>query len=294
MLEKNGIGAQSIPAMEKEASKNNYNNAGRFYNAKPLVLANAAAPAPTSDSYASQEGMVQFHLIGQATTDPQYSAIMNENQDNLLGIGGLVHDYMHTHYPTVNAQKLDINTWSNVIANIPDLSIGKDVTKNYTNSIKGASISGEFLSLIAKAIITDGASLLTDFSSYLTSMGDVVFSKHNTSESYKALTCTYQSYLVDNGVGGYYDYGAIVLRQIEFAEHFMELKAACAEAKSVQIAMNYTEIVNLVQTRRIRKGGVDYDNFQGLVNANSTAQFKKANNFFNGGSTPQADIKPQV
>ena len=294
MLDKNHIGAQTVLPMEKTTSLKNYSDAKDFYTAKPLLLANAAAPAPTTDSFASDQGMVQFHLIGQKTDDPKYSDIMNENQDNLLGIGGLVHDYMHTHFPTVTAQKLDITTWSNVIANIPDLAIGSATSKSYSNSIKGVSISGDFLTLIAKALITEGSSLLTDFSSYLTSMGDIVFSKKVTSESYKALTCTYQSYLLDNGAGGYYDYGAIVLRQIEFAEHFMELKAACVDAKSVQIAMNYTEIVNLVQTRRIRKGGVDYDNFQGLVNANSTAQFKKAKNFFNGGSTPQADIKPQV
>jgi hypothetical protein len=130
MFDNKNIGAQTIPAMEKATSTKNYKSANNFFQAKPLVLAMASAPAPTTDSIASDQGMVQFHLIGQKTTDPQYSSIMNENQDNLLAIGGLVHDYMHTNFPTVNAQKLDIDTWSNVIANIPDIAIGSATTKN--------------------------------------------------------------------------------------------------------------------------------------------------------------------
>jgi hypothetical protein len=217
---------------------------------------------------------------------------MNQNASNLLAIGGLVHDYMHKTYPTVNSQKLDINTWSNVIDNVPDLAIGKQVTKTYKNSIAGVSLSGAFLSLIAKAIITDGASLLTDFTSFLNAIGDVVFSVHTTEETYKALTCTYTNYLVDNGAGGYSDYGKITLRQIDFVESFMELKSVCASASYVNVNLAYTEIENLVQTARIRKGGSDYDNFQGLINANATAQFANAKNFFNKPATPQSEIKP--
>ncbi|WP_244662067.1 hypothetical protein [Mesorhizobium huakuii] len=58
--------------------------------------------------------------------------------------------------------------------------------------------------------------------------------------------------------------------------------------------MDYTEVTNLVQTRRIRKGGPDYESFQELVNKNSTDQFTRAKNFFNVGSTPQQDIRPLV
>lgn len=47
---------------------------------------------------ANDQGTVQLHLIGQKTDDPKWGGT-NENQDNLLAIGGLIHDYMHTHYP---------------------------------------------------------------------------------------------------------------------------------------------------------------------------------------------------
>lgn len=284
----------SIVKQQAEQSKKNYDAANEFYKAKPLALAVSDAKAPSDATTASDQGTVQFHLIGQKPTDPQYSGIMNENQDNLLGIGGLVYDYMHTHYPAVDSKKLDIGTWSNVISNIPDLAIGKQVNKSYSNKFAGTSISGKFLSMLATAIITDGASLLVDFNSYLQSVGDIVFSVNTKSQQYKALTCTYQSYLVDNGAGGYFDYGAIVLRQIMFNEYFLEMKSSCSDSKYVNVDMSYTEIVNLVQTRRIRKGGPDYDRFQSLINANSTEQFKKASNFFNGGGTPQDQIKPQV
>jgi hypothetical protein len=87
---------------------------------------------------------------------------------------------------------------------------------------------------------------------------------------------------MDNGVGGYFDDGAIALRQIEFSEHFMELKGVCVTAQSVQINMQYTELVNLVQTSRIRKGGADYDLFQGLIDANATQTFQNAKNSSTG------------
>lgn len=285
---------QAAMTADMQASEEKYSRSKDFFYSTPLAFADAAAPAPTPDSFASDQGTVQFHLIGQKPTDSAYSDIMNENSDNLLAMGGLVFDYMHRNYPKVNAQKLDIQTWANVVANIPDLSIGKAVQKEYNNSIKGVSVSGEFLSMIASAIITEGASLLADFTSFLGAIGDVVFSVHTTSEKYKAVTATYQSYLIENGVGGYFDYGALVLRQIQFEEHFLELKAACAETKMVDVNMSYTEIVNLIQTRRIRKGGPDYKNFQDLINQNATEQFKKAKNFFNAPDTPQKDIKPTV
>lgn len=288
------VSAVNMQQYEAQQSTKNYDAANKFFLAKPLMLAQANAAPPSDDTIANSEGTVQFHLIGQKTTDPAYSDIMNENQDNLLGIGGLVHDYMHTHYPTIDSTKLDINTWSNVVGNIPDLAVGGQKQKSYSNKIVGTSVSGTFLSLIAKAIITDGASLLTDFQSFLNEMGNLTFSANSKAESYKALTCTYQSYLVENGAGGYFDYGAIVLRQIQFKQYFLEMKSSCASAQYVNIDMDYTEVTNLIQTRRIRKGGTDYTAFQSLLNKNSTQQFANAKNFFNGGSTPQQDIKPQV
>jgi len=278
--------------VREEDAKREYGRAQDFFYAKPLAFGALNAPAPAPDSFANSQGTVQFQLIGQKPNDAAYSNIMNENASNLLGIGGLVFDYMHKTYPTVNSQTLDINTWANVVANIPDLSIGKAVSKTYRNSIAGVTISGAFLATIAKAIITDGASLLTDFTSYLNSIGDVVFSVHTGGQTYKALTCTYTNYLISNQVGGYYDYGAITLRQIEFAESFMELKGACVTANMVNVNMAYTEIENLVQTARIRTGGADAEAFKELINVNSTAQFTKSKNFFNKPAAPQNELKP--
>ncbi|MGZ2443957.1 hypothetical protein [Sinorhizobium medicae] len=288
------VSAVNVQEHEQSYSNKSYDAARTFFYAKPLMLAQTDTEARSDDQIANDQGTVQFHLIGQKTDDPKWGGIMNENQDNLLAMGGLIHDYMHTHYPDIDSKKLDINTWTNVVGNIPDLSIGGQKQKSYSNKFAGTSVSGTFLSLIAKAIVTDGASLLTDFQSFLTEMGNLTFSASSKAQQYKALTCTYQSYLLDNGAGGYYDYGAIVLRQIEFKEYFLELKSSCSSTQYVNIDMDYTEVTNLIQTRRIRKGGADYKNFQELVNKNSTEQFKKAKNFFNGGSTPQSDIKPQV
>ncbi|MBY3169865.1 hypothetical protein [Rhizobium laguerreae] len=275
-------------------SNKDYEIARAFFHAKPLSLAQIDAAAPSDDQVANDQGTVQFHLIGQKTDDPKYSGIMNENQDNLLAIGGLVHDFMHTNYPDIGSKKLDINTWTNIVGHIPNLSVGPQKQRSFSYKVAGTSVSGIFLSLIAKAIVTEGASLMTDFQSFMTAMGNLTFSANRNTPHYKAVTCTYQSYLLDNGEGGYFDYGAIVLREIEFKEHFLELKSCCSSTKFVNIDMSYTEVTNLLQTRRIREGGPDYKNFQGLVNKNSTEQFKKAQNFFNGGSTPQNEIKPQV
>jgi len=286
--------AVNIKDHEQAYSNKSYDAARAFFHATPLVLAQANAAPPSDDKIANDQGTVQFHLIGQKTDDPKYSGIMNQNQDNLLAIGGLIHDYMHTNYPNIDSKKLDINTWTNVVGYIPDLAVGAQKQKTYSNKFVGTSVSGTFLSLIAKAIVTDGASLLTDFQSFLTEMGNLTFSASSKAQQYKALTCTYQSYLLDNGAGGYFDYGAIVLRQIEFKEYFLELKSSCSSTQYVNVDMDYTEVTNIIQTRRIRKGGPDYQNFQDMVNKNSTEQFQKAKNFFNGGSTPQNDIKPQV
>ncbi|EJC75092.1 hypothetical protein Rleg10DRAFT_3650 [Rhizobium leguminosarum bv. trifolii WSM2012] len=286
--------AVNIKDHEQAHSNKAYDAARAFFYAKPLVLAQANAAPPSDDKIANDQGTIQFHLIGQKPDDPKYSGIMNENQDNLVAIGGLVHEYMHTHCPNIDSQKLDINTWTNVVGNIPDLAVGAQKQKTYSNKFVGTSVSGTFLSLIATAVVTDGASLLTDFQSFLTEMGNLTFNACGKAQQYKVLTCTYQSYLIENGAGGYFDYGAIVLRQIEFKEYFQELKSSCSSSQYVNVDIDYTEVTNIIQTRRIRQGGPDYQNFQNLVNKNSTEQFQNSNNFFNGGSTPQNDIKPKV
>jgi Virulence factor Evf len=281
---------QAVEKVDREYAENAYQKATDFFYSTPLELSRASG----TDSIANSQGAVQFYLIGQQTNDPQWSGITNENQSNLLAMGGLVHSYMQRTYPTVNSEKLDINTWRYVIGKLPCLTVGSSQNKTYNNQLKGVSVSGEFLSLIAKAIITQGSSLLTDFNSYLQAMGNIVFSVNTSSQRYKVTSCTYQSYLISNGAGGYFDYGAIVLREIDFVENFMQLKSSCSKVDYVNINMRYTEIVSLVQTYRIRKGGPDYERFQNLINTDATNQFENANNFFNGGNKPQNDIKPQV
>lgn len=299
---------QATEQVETQYAEEVYEKANDFFDSPPLefspvtpseispVGARAAAPTSlaTDASIATEEGSVQFHLIGQQPQDPQWSGIMNENQSNLLAMGGLVHNYMQRNYPTVNTSKLDINTWKNVVGNLPSLSMGRTAFKRYNNQITGVNVSGEFLSLVAKAIITSGSSLLLDFTSFLGSMGNIVFSATTQAQTYKLATCTYHSYLVNNGVGGYFDYGSIVLKEIDFRANFMELKGACTTTRLVNINMEYNEIVSLVQTAPIREGGRFYRQFQNLIDADATERFENAANFFNGGNTPQNDIRPQV
>ncbi|RVO78996.1 hypothetical protein [Sinorhizobium medicae] len=269
-----------------------YETAHNYFYGKPLVLAQPDAAAPNDDTIANDKGMVQFHIFGREPDDPKWAEIMNENGDNLLAMGGLIQDYMHTHYPKIDDKKLDINTWTDVVSHLPDLSIGAQKQKSYSNKVTGASISGTFLGLLANAIVSEGASLLTDFQKFLTNMGDLAFSVIRKPQGYKVTTCTFENYLVDNRAGNYLDYGAIVLRQIEFKGDFRELKSSCSSTQYFNIDMDYTEVTNLVQTRRIRKGGPDYENFQELVNENSTAQFTRSKNFFNGGKNKDLKRRP--
>lgn len=285
---------QAAEELDLQHSAQTFLAARDFFHATPSLFVAAEVAPPPTESWASGEGQIQFHLIGQKTDDPKYSDIMNENQDNLLSIGGLVHDYMTKTYPKVTSQKLDISTWLGVVKHVPDLAIGTNQNKTFHQEYEGVKISGQFLSLVASAVITEGASLLTDFQKWLQKVGDITFSKNTKDQTYKVTAVTYQSYLVENGAGGYYDYGSLVLRQIDFKSHFLELNGACVDVKKVVVDMAYVESVSLLQTRRIRKGGPDYARFQALVNANSTKVFKDAENFFNGGGTPQKDLTPKV
>ncbi|ASQ12694.1 hypothetical protein GOB07_31490 [Sinorhizobium meliloti] len=276
---------------EQSYQKMSYETARKYFYAKPLALAQLGAAAPKDDTIATDQGMVQFHIFSQTSDDPKWGRIINENGDNLLAMGGLIHSYMSTHYPKIDEKKLDINTWTDVVSHLPDLSIGAQKQKSYSNKLTGTSISGTFLALLANAILSEGASLLPEFQTFLTNMGDLAFSVKREPQGYKVTTCTFQSYLVDNRAGEYFDYGAIVLRQIEFKGNFLELRSSCSSTQYFNIDMDYTEVTNLIQTRRIRKGGPDYENFQKLVNENSTAQFTRSKNFFNGGKNK--DLKGQ-
>ncbi|MDW9770370.1 hypothetical protein GOC40_00300 [Sinorhizobium meliloti] len=277
---------------EQSYPKIGYETAHNYFYAKPLALAQLGAAAPNDDTIANDMGMVQFHIFGRVSDDPKWAGIMNENGDNLLAMGGLIQDYMSTHYPKIDDKKLDINTWTDVVSHLPDLSIGAQKQKSYSNKVTGASISGTFLGLLANAIVSEGASLLTDFQKFLTNMGDLAFSVIRKPQGYKVTTCTFENYLVDNRAGNYLDYGAIVLRQIEFKGNFLELRSSCSSTQYFNIDMDYTEVTNLIQTRRIRKGGPDYENFQELVNENSTAQFTRSKNFFNGGKNKDLKRRP--
>jgi hypothetical protein len=275
---------------DQEANES-YARAQDFFYATPPAFASLAAAAPAPDSFASALGNVQFYAIGQKPNDAVWSAIMNENADNLLAMGGLVYDYMHKTYPNVNSQKLDIKTWARVVENIPDLSVGRPVLKTWKYSTPGNRVPGAFLSMIANTVIAEGGTLLTDFTSFLNSIGDVVFSVHRPGTTYTALIFTISNFLIQNGPSCS-DYGAITIRQIEFAESFVELKGACSTTNNIDINVSYTEIENKVQTNRIRQGGPDHENFTRLVNSNATAQFLKAKNLFNKPAVPQNELKP--
>ena len=292
---------QAIETVNHAFSEASYDTANNFFaeltsptHNLDLMRADAGTPSAKKPEIANSEGTVQFHLIGQKPEDPAYSNIMNQNQDNLLAMGGLVYGYMKKKYPQIDSKTLDLGTWMNVINHLPCLSVGKQVDKQYSNRIKGVSVSTEFLSLIASAVITEGVSLLSDFNKFLGGIGNIVFTATTEAQKYSVVTATYQSYLVDNQAGGYYDYGAIVMRSIQFKEHFMELKSSCSSAQFVNIDLAYKEVVSLVQTSRIREGGADYHRFQKLVNVNATEDFKRSDNFFNGANTPQKDLKPKV
>ena len=92
---------QAAEVVRAQQAEESYSRAHGFFRTRARLT---AAAAPT-ESIANNLGTVQFHLIGQKPTDPKYSDIMNQNADNLLAIGGLVHDYMTRTYPTVNSQK---------------------------------------------------------------------------------------------------------------------------------------------------------------------------------------------
>ena len=156
-------------------------------------------------------------------------------------------------------------------------------------------VSGEFLSLIASAVITEGASLLKDFTSFLGGVQKVVFSAKLTGEEYKVLACTYQNYLIDNQAGGYFDHGKIVLREIDFTEKFMQFRVyPCTDLQAVRIRLNYTEIEAIVQTSKIREDGADYQRFQKLINKKADKTFAEAGTFFGAPNTPEDDITPVV
>ncbi|ENN88282.1 hypothetical protein RHSP_61560 [Rhizobium freirei PRF 81] len=286
--------AESTETSNLSNSKWKYEQARTFFTNPPLMLARANGEPQRDDTIANAIGTVQFHLIGQKVDSSPYREIMDENRDILLALGGLVYNYIQAQYPTVDAKKLNIDTWAYVVGHLPDISTGRQQKKSYSSKIAGAAVPSTFLSLIANAHVSDGVPLQTDFSSFLTQMGDLVFSADNKPQRYKALTCTYQCYLGNNGVGGYYDYSAIVLREFEFKQNFLDLKSSCSSKKFVDVDIVYTELAHLVQTRRLRRGGADYENFQRLISRSSTEQFKKAKNFFNQGSTPQQDIQPQI
>ncbi|HAG82097.1 MAG TPA: hypothetical protein DCL61_13250 [Cyanobacteria bacterium UBA12227] len=284
---------QAAEKVEREYAEESFQKAKDFF--LPSIEYLTEAPdVPSQDSIASKEGSIQFHLIGHKPSDPAYDDLMNQNADILLAMGGLVYNHMQSNYREVNKSKLSINTWNEVISNLPALALGTSVNKSYNNNIAGVQVSAEFLSLVARAIITEGVSLLVDFQSFLRSMGDIVFSGETKDQEYKILTCTYQNYLVANGVGGYYDYGAIVLKEINYLQKFLELKGACTSAKFVSVSMKYAEIVTPVHTRVLRKGGALYQDFQDLVGRDSAAQLNKAKNFFNAPKVPQKDLTPKV
>jgi hypothetical protein len=271
------LAVQGVERLRAQQAEESYANARDFFYATPLLNARAVAPPPAPESYASDQGTVQFHLFGHQPEDAAYSDMMNQNGNNLLAIGGLVHDYMQRLYPTVNSEKLDLITWFKVIYHIPHLLFFQHTHRPpYSLLVHRASVSDEFLGIIASAIVPGDGSLLTDFNSFLRAIGSADFS------GYKALTCTFQNYIIEQENRYWHDYGAIVLQKFEFTE------------RGDQINIKYTEMGTLVSTSQIRRGGKDYQAFQGLVNGNATEQFKRAKNFFNAGSTPQADLTPVV
>jgi hypothetical protein len=288
------MGTEHDPMAARDATAAEADNANDLLNMAPHPEVALTAEAISVDpSIATNRGAVLFQFIGQKPSDTRYSAVLQENADILLAMGGLIHAYMNRTRPVVDQEVLDINTWSGVISHIPNLAIGRPVQKFHANRIPGTQVAANFLGMIANAVIIDGASVLTDFTAHLKAIGDAVFHVNSSQQTYDIITCTYQNYLVDNGFGGYYDYSAIVLRQLHFRDYFQNFKSCCGSTEPVEMDLEYTEIKSLVQMGRIRRGGPDRRNFHELINDADTACFLAAGNVFNG-EAPQSQIRPMV
>ncbi len=288
------MGAEDDPMAAWDAAAAEADDAKDLLNMEPhREVALTAETISVDPSIATNHGAVLFQFIGQKPSDPRYSEVLQENAGILLAMGGMIHGYMNRTRPVVDQEVLDINTWNGVIGHIPNLAIGRPVRKFHTNRIPGTQVAGNFLGMIANAVIIDGASMSMDFTAYLTAIGDAVFHVNPSRQKYDVITCTLQNYVIDNGFGGYYDYSAIVLRQVNFQDYFQALKSCCISKEPVEIHLEYTEIKSLVQMGRVRRGGQDHQNFQHLINDADTARFLAAGNFFNG-EAPQSQIRPTV
>lgn len=293
----------AIVDVQAEMMARSFDEARSFFKIKPMshpVLRDAVpaaapvAPPPTlpEPPTSSSDGTVQFHLIGMKPTDPKWGDIMNENADLCLNVGSLIHGAMNQYYPSVSADKLSFDNWAGAISNLPGVSLSKAVDKNFSQRVDSVNISGAFLSLLAKAIITDGSSLLTDFDKFLQIVGDDIFKKTSKDQGYKLICTTFTNYLIDNQTGSYYDYATVGVKEVTFNDHFQELKVVCATVTQVDVSMTYKESIAILPTRLMRKGGAHYEDYQQLFDENWKAQFKVAKNFFHPAPAPQSDIKP--
>jgi virulence factor Evf-like protein len=274
---------------EAKLTEENFDKAGDFFSAGPTSFA--------PGQIATQNGAIQFHVIGEKPNDPAFSSIMNENMDILIGMGGLVKSAMDRNYPlggNADDKALDINNWRKVIGHIPMLAPQQAKSNEYTHQVAGVKISGEFLQMLAKAAITEGASILTDFQAWLQKMGDVMFSVQSKSQQYRMVTCTYLCYLQSNGVGGWYDWASLVLREVYFKAGFQEFNGVCVKAQNISIDMRFTEYMNIVPCRFFRTGGDFHDKWKNLLNPAATKQFEEAGNYFGAPATPQDDLTPRI
>lgn len=261
-------------------------------HAPEMTAAFVAETVRPDPAIATEDGAVQFHVLGHTSDHEIYGAVLRQNAEILMGMAGLIHSYTRQYYPTVDRRVMNIDTWRGVLENLPDLAIGQSLQKSYRDRIAGEQVPRTLLGLIAGAKVPEDGSVLTDFSAYLDSQHDATFAASNDRDDYRFITCSFLNYLVGDGLWGYHDHAAIVLREVNFREGFQALRSSCRSAAPVVMQLEYTEIKALVQTRRLREGGADHRLFQNLIDPAATAKFASAVNLFNAVATPQSQLAP--
>lgn len=231
--------------------------------------------------YADKDGLVEFIIGIELTSDPIVMKKLVEQKKILISITSVVTDYINRYSQAYGKQyKTDAELWTLALSKIPLMGPSKIDTQSYTRHIRGISIASDFVKFILEIVASEGSSALNSFKSFLEKQGDALrFGIEQNEDFYKTITVGVAVEVFKVGDEVVYT-PKIKQYRVNFDRKNTKWSSACASAEFVDINFDYMYAANIFDYEALEDPEIKKA-FDEFIKKSRKAQIDDATTFFN-------------
>lgn len=237
--------------------------------------------------YADKDGLVEFIVGVELIDDPVVMVNLALQKKYLIAVTSIVTDYVNRYAEAYGKDfKTDPELWTLALSKIPLMGPSKIDQKSYSRHLKGVSIATDFVQFLLGIVVTEGASALGSFSSFLSKQGEALnFGVEHNADYYKTITVGVAVEVFKVGDEIVYT-PKIRQYRVDFTRENSKWYGACVKVEYVDINFDYQYAANVFDYEALEDSSIKAD-FEKFIQMQRKAQIEGASTFFNADFPPK-------